>query len=60
LTQPPISDRDVLIAELQEAGLKHSPEKIVRIAKKQDGKIVFLESGNAKSGLELTSCTILD
>jgi len=52
LTQPPIYDRDVLIAELQEAGIKHSPEKIVRIAKKPDGKIVFLESGDAKSGLQ--------
>jgi len=43
---------DVLIAELQEAGIKHSPDKIVRIAKKPDGKIVFLESGDAKSGLQ--------
>ncbi len=52
MTQSPIYDRDVLIAELQETGIKHSPDKIVRIAKKQDGKIVFLESGDAKSGLE--------
>lgn len=41
-----------LILELQQAGVKHSPEKIVRIAKTPDGKIVFLETGDEKSGLQ--------
>jgi len=56
LTQPPEPDRQSqkasLIAELQEAGIKHTPEKILRIAKTVDGQIVFLEEGNARSGLK--------
>ncbi|WP_238553714.1 hypothetical protein [Fortiea contorta] len=36
-----------MFAELREAGIKHSPEKVVRIAKQPDGKIVFLEEGKA-------------
>lgn len=43
-------DRDTLIAELEAAGIKHNPDEILRIAKKPDGTIVFLENGNAKSG----------
>ena len=39
------TEQAALIAELQEAGIKHTPEKIVRIAKKHDGTIVFLEEG---------------
>ena len=39
------TEKAALIAELQEAGIKHSPEKIVRVAKKHDGTIVFLEEG---------------
>ncbi|RCJ21025.1 hypothetical protein A6S26_25325 [Nostoc sp. ATCC 43529] len=45
-------DKAALLAELCEAGIKHSPEKIVRIAKQSDGKIVFLEEGNAEAGLQ--------
>ncbi len=37
-----------MIAALQQAGVKHNREDIVRIGKKPDGKIVFLEKG--KSG----------
>ncbi len=40
-------DIAALFAELREAGIKHSPEKVVRIAKQPDGKIVFLEEGKA-------------
>jgi len=45
-------EKAALIAELQLAGIKHTPEKIVRIAKTRDNKIVFLEEGNASCGLE--------
>jgi len=41
-----------LIEELQQANIKHSPEKILKIARLTDGKIVFLETGNTASGLE--------
>jgi len=36
-----------LIAELQAAGIKHTPEEIVFIAKTSLGKIIFLEMGKA-------------
>ncbi|BAZ51329.1 hypothetical protein NIES4103_39780 [Nostoc sp. NIES-4103] len=36
-----------LIAQLAQLGIKHNSEKIVRIAKQPDGKIVFLEEGKA-------------
>jgi hypothetical protein len=39
-----------LIAQLGD--VKHTPEKIVKIAKQADGKIVFLEEGNTKAGLQ--------
>jgi hypothetical protein len=47
LTQTPDYEveKSALIAEIREAGIKHSPEKIVRIAKRTDGKIIFLEEG---------------
>lgn len=38
-------DRLALLAELTQAGIKHNPEKIVKIAKQANGKIVFLEEG---------------
>ncbi|MBD2206780.1 hypothetical protein H6G33_16310 [Calothrix sp. FACHB-1219] len=40
-------EKAALFAELRESGIKHSPEKVVRIAKQVDGKIVFLEEGKA-------------
>jgi hypothetical protein len=40
-------DKAALFAALCQAGIKHSPEKVVRIAKQADGKIVFLEQGKA-------------
>lgn len=45
-------DKAALFAALCQAGIKHSPEKVVRIAKQADGKIVFLEEGNAEAGLQ--------
>ena len=45
-------DKTALLAELSQLGIKHSSEKIVRIAKQADGKIVFLEEGNADAGLQ--------
>ncbi|NEP58411.1 MAG: hypothetical protein F6K31_15565 [Symploca sp. SIO2G7] len=44
------SEKAALIAELQKAGIKHTPEKIIRIAKNADGKILFLEEGKAGKG----------
>jgi len=38
-------DRLALLAELTEAGINHTPDKIVKIAKQANGKIVFLEEG---------------
>jgi hypothetical protein len=45
-------DKAALLAALLEAGIKHNPEKIVQIAQQADGKIVFLEEGNANAGLQ--------
>lgn len=46
------SEKSALICELAQLGIKHSSEKIVRIAKQADGKIFFLEEGNADAGLQ--------
>ncbi len=47
ISQPSRSEdeKNILIAELDQSGINHSPEKIVRIARRSDGKIVFLEEG---------------
>ncbi|MFN6519400.1 MAG: hypothetical protein RMY29_033580 [Nostoc sp. CreGUA01] len=45
-------DKAALLAALCQAGIKHSREKMVRIAKQADGKIVFLEEGNTEAGLQ--------
>ncbi|TAF12204.1 MAG: hypothetical protein EAZ77_00460 [Nostocales cyanobacterium] len=39
------AEKSALLAELAQLGTKHTPEKIVKIAKQADGKIVFLEEG---------------
>jgi len=44
-------DEQKLLKELEQNGVKHSPDRIVRIGKSRDGKIVFLEAGDAESGL---------
>ncbi|WP_218079584.1 hypothetical protein [Anthocerotibacter panamensis] len=39
-----------LIQELERAGIKHTPEDILGIARDQTDRIVFLETGNARAG----------
>lgn len=41
-----------LIAEVQASGEKISPEKVVLITKAPSGQIVWMETGNSKSGLQ--------
>ena len=45
------AEKLALISELP-PDTKHTPEKIVKIAKQADGKIVFLEEGNSDAGLQ--------
>jgi hypothetical protein len=45
-------NRQGLLDELGQNGIKYTPENIVDIRKTQDGKIVFLETGNRQAGLE--------
>jgi uncharacterized protein YukE len=44
--------REELLEELAANGIKHDPDKVILIGKDGDGKIVFLEAGNAKAGLQ--------
>lgn len=46
------AEKSALISELGQLGIKHNPKEIVRIAKQANGKIVFLEEGNANGGLQ--------
>ena len=46
------AEKAALIAELNQVGIKHNPEKIVRISKQADSKIVFLEEGDDRHGLQ--------
>ncbi|XZO00971.1 MAG: hypothetical protein ACM65L_21055 [Microcoleus sp.] len=39
------AEKAALITELQQAGIKHAPEEIVRIGKTDRGTIIFLEIG---------------
>lgn len=41
-----------LLKEMSSQGIKYTPENIVQVAKNSDGKIIFLESGNGKAGLQ--------
>ena len=45
-------DREELLRELSQTGVKHTPDQVVRIARRPDGQIVFLEQGDARSGLQ--------
>src|SRR5690606_27895799 len=45
-------NRQELLGELSQSGIKHTPENIVDIRKTQDGRIFFLETGNNQAGLE--------
>jgi|GEM_PF-730936 hypothetical protein len=44
--------REGLLGELAEKGVKHAPDQVVAIARDANGKIVFLERGNARAGLQ--------
>ncbi len=46
------ANKAALIAELAQLGIKHTPEKIVRITKLPEGKIIFLEEGDDERGLQ--------
>ncbi|RLC16801.1 MAG: hypothetical protein DRI57_10745 [Deltaproteobacteria bacterium] len=42
-----------LLRELAKSGVRHTPEEIVRIARRAaDGKIIFIEKGNRRAGLQ--------
>jgi len=43
-------EREELIGQLREAGVKHNPDNILRIARLSDSKIVSLEIGNDGAG----------
>ena len=45
-------EQTILVDEIQQAGTKISPEKVIRIEKMGNGKIIFIETGNSKSGLQ--------
>ena len=40
-----------LLKEMTSQGIKYTPENIVQVAKNAEGKIIFLEAGNDRSGL---------
>lgn len=44
--------REALLQELRERGVRHNPDEIVRIGRAPDGRIVFLEEGNTRAGLQ--------
>jgi hypothetical protein len=50
--QPKAPTREELLDELKMKGIKHNPDAIVQIGRDASGRIVFLEKGNAKAGLE--------
>jgi hypothetical protein len=49
---PKTSQRDELLDELKKKGIKHNPEDVIQIGKDASGKVIFLEKGNARAGLE--------
>jgi uncharacterized protein YukE len=52
IRKPAGPSRAELLEELAANGVKHDPDKVILIGKDADGKIIFLESGNAKAGLQ--------
>ncbi|TRV45276.1 MAG: hypothetical protein EWV53_21440 [Microcystis panniformis Mp_MB_F_20051200_S9] len=44
-SNPNNDQKKLLIAELKKAGIKHTPENIIRITQDPKGKIIFLETG---------------
>ena len=47
MEHPNNAQKKLLIAELNKAGIKHTPENIIIITQDPSGKIVFLETGKA-------------
>jgi len=47
-----VTEQSSLLAELAEQGIKYSTSDILKIGKNAAGKIIFLEKGNTKAGLE--------
>jgi hypothetical protein len=45
MEHPNNAQKKLLIAELKKAGIKHTPENIIRITQDPKGKIIFLETG---------------
>jgi len=48
----PVATRESLLGDLAKGGVRHSPDKVVVIGRDASGKVVFLEQGNAKAGLQ--------
>jgi hypothetical protein len=46
------AERDEMIQQLQSEGIKFDPDKVVQIGRDSDGKIIFLEQGNKRAGLQ--------
>ena len=48
-----MEERATLLRELAKSGVKHTPKEIVRVARRAaDGKIIFIEKGNRRAGLQ--------
>ncbi len=45
------ASRGELLEELAENGVRHTPDNVVDVRRLADGRIAFLESGNARAGL---------
>jgi len=43
---------ELLMRELEDSGVKYNPDKVVIITKTPDGKLMWLEIGDSKSGLK--------
>ncbi|MFB9236575.1 WXG100 family type VII secretion target [Plantactinospora siamensis] len=50
--RPGRNSRDQLLDELRRQGVKHNPEDMVHIGRDAEGRIVFLENGNDRAGLQ--------
>ncbi|MCC3314773.1 hypothetical protein [Nocardia africana] len=46
------AERDEMIRQLEQEGVKFDPDKIVQIGRDADGKVIFLEEGNKRAGLQ--------
>lgn len=46
------ADREAMLQELKDNGTKFSPDKVVSVGRDAEGRVVFMEQGNAKAGLQ--------